>query len=432
MNLPIAGAKRLLRAAFIRCLVGLGMLLSASAGASPSAAAAINLASALRLTLEHNTELAAYPFARRREEALQLQAGIRPAPTAQLMLENAFGSGAFNGLEATENTLTLNQLVELGQKRQRRVAWRATRMQHLAWEYELTRLDVLAETARRFYAVLELQESARLTRRQADEVKAALAVVQRRIAAGGAARADGSRMRLKLAQLDALRAQFVDAQDIARMRLAAMWQAAPEFDRVLGNPGILPASPESAQLQARIASAPALSAQIAALRAADARLALEAARGRSDVTLGVSLRQFSATDDLALVFSLASPIHFANPNRGRIAAAQAQRSLAAAELRWSRQRLTLAVGGLLRQIDASQRRVAAIAGELMPLAQRLREDVRLGYEQGLYSVLEWAEAQREVFVLEREQLAAQMQALSWRLELDRLMGIGFSVDADGG
>ena len=168
------------------------------------------------------------------------------------------------------------------------------------------------------------------------------------------------------------------------------------------------------------------------MRAADARLALEAARGRSDVTLGVSLRQFSATDDLALVFSLASPIHFANPNRGRIAAAQAQRSLAAAELRWSRQRLALAVGGLLRQIDASQRRVAAIGGELMPLAQRLREDVRLGYEQGLYSVLEWAEAQREVFVLGREQLAAQMQALSWRLELDRLMGIGFSVDADGG
>ena len=432
MSLSVAGAKRVFSAETVRCLVGAGVLLTASADASRSGEAEINLASALRLTLEHNTELAAYPFARRREEALQLQAGIRPAPTAQLMLENAFGSGAFNGLDATENTLTLNQLVELGEKRQRRVAWRATRVQHLAWEYELARLDVLAETARRFYAVLELQESEGLTRRQAGDVKADLELVRRRIAAGGAARADGSRMRLRLAQLDALRAQLVDAQDLARMRLAAMWQAAPEFARVVGNPGILPITPESASLKALIASAPAISAQIAGLRVADARLALEAARGRKDLSLGVSLRHLNATDDLALVFSIDSPISFANPNRGRIAAAQAQHSLAAEEVRWSRQRLELAVRVLLRRIDASKRRVAAISGDLMPLAQRHRDDVRRGYERGLYSTLEWTEARQEVFLLGREQLAAQMQALSWRLELDRLMGIGFTVDADGG
>ena len=238
-------------------------------------------------------------------------------------------------------------------------------------------------------------------------------------------------MRLRLAQLDALRAQLVDAQDIARMRLAAMWQAAPGFERVVGNPGALPATPDSASLQARIASAPAISARIAGLRLADARLALEAAKGRNDVTLGVSLRQLNATDDLALVFSIDSPISFDNPNRGRIAAARAQRSLAAEEVRWSRQRLELAVRLLLRQIDASKRRVSAIAQDLMPLAHRLRDDVRLGYERGLYSVLEWTDAQREMFLLGREQLAAQMQVLSWQLELDRLMGIGFSADADG-
>ena len=162
MSLLVAGAKRVFGAESARCLVGLGMLLTASAYASQAsqpAEAGINLASALRLTLEHNTELAAYPFTRRREEALQLQAGIRPSPKAQFMVENAFGSGAFRGIDATENTLTLNQLVELGEKRQRRVALRATRVQQLEWEYELARLDVLAETARRFYAVLELQES---------------------------------------------------------------------------------------------------------------------------------------------------------------------------------------------------------------------------------------------------------------------------------
>lgn len=51
-----------------------------------------------------------------------LQAAALPNPTLSLEVGNAFGSGSCQGLDLAEQTLQVSQLVELGGKREARIA----------------------------------------------------------------------------------------------------------------------------------------------------------------------------------------------------------------------------------------------------------------------------------------------------------------------
>ncbi len=77
---------------------------------------------------------------------------------ASVELENALGSGDFNGFDAAEGTFALSQVIELGGKRDARGAAAQSGRELLAVERQVAQLDVLAEVTRRFIAVAAAQE----------------------------------------------------------------------------------------------------------------------------------------------------------------------------------------------------------------------------------------------------------------------------------
>src|SRR6187402_471561 len=79
-------------------------------------------AEALQNTLENSPQLAVYPYEQRAAEARALQAGLRPNPELEMEVENVAGSGDYSGTQNAEYTLTLSQVIELGDKRQSRQA----------------------------------------------------------------------------------------------------------------------------------------------------------------------------------------------------------------------------------------------------------------------------------------------------------------------
>jgi len=94
--------------------------------AAPSASAQSQRALTLPQTLQR--ALAANPRLTEadREVAMaagrRLQAGAIPNPEISFELDNAFGTGDLRGLTSAESTLQLSQLIELGGKREARVA----------------------------------------------------------------------------------------------------------------------------------------------------------------------------------------------------------------------------------------------------------------------------------------------------------------------
>jgi cobalt-zinc-cadmium efflux system outer membrane protein len=402
--------------------VGAGLALALASNPGVTAQGSISLAKALQLSLANNRNLQLYPYQRNSSEALLLQAGLRPLPNAELMVENALGGGDYNSFDASESTLALSQVIELGEKREQRIAVAQARQDQLSTEYELSRLDVLAEASRRYYYVLALQAKAGINAQRLTEDLKALEVIINRTRAGAAAAADVSKLELRVARSRATEQKLRNEQILAARRLSAMWQAEPNFERVEGQLSVIPTLPTLPALRSAIDRTPRLKQQFALQRLADARVELAQANGRSDLTLGLGLRHFEASNDQALVFSVAMPLAFSNPNEGRIKAARADRQRSTRKTELLMQTLELELLQIYQQLQNNRDRALQVRDELLPRSHKLIEDTRQGYQLGQYSVLQWTDAQAERFELERELIDLYAAIYLQLLELERITG----------
>lgn len=382
----------------------------------------IDLAWAIQQTLEKNSELQRYPFELRSAEALKQQASIKPTARLGLEIENVLGKDDFKAADSAEVTLTLSQVIELGGKRKQRIALASASLQQQQAEYELTRLDVLAETSRRYYRLLQLQDQTRLVSQRIQQEQAALAVIRKSAKAGAVGQADVTKMALRLARSKAMQQQLIGEQKRSKLRLAAMWQGSGEFYNVTGNLTQFPAMPSQQTILSALENSPRLMQQLALQRLADTQLALAKANGKGDLEVGAGIRRFESTNEQALTLSFAMPLTFKNPNRGRIAAAQAQVNQSQFEIDQQRRQLELSLLEIQQSLNNSRQQALQISQELLPLANSLLTDTQRGYQSGRYSLLQWVDAQAELFSL-KQQLADLHSAIYLQLlELERITG----------
>ncbi len=391
----------------------------------------ISLTKALQLSLANNRDLQLYPYQRSSAEALLLQAGLRPILSAELRVENAFGSGDYNSFDASETTLTLSKVIELGEKREQRIDVAQAQQDQLSTEYELSRLDVLAESSRRYYRVLTLQALEKINAQRLTEDRRALEAISTRNRAGAAAAADVSKLELRVARSRATGQKLRNEKILATQRLAAMWQTEADFERVEGDLSVIPVLPTLPALHLAIDRAPRLQQQFALQRLADARVELAQANGRSDLTLGLGIRHFEASNDQAMVFSVAMPMAFSNPNEGRIRAARADLQRSTRNTQLLAQMLKLELLQVYQQLQNNRDRALQVRDELLPLALNLIEDTRQGYQLGQYSVLQWTDAQAERFALERELVDLYSAIYLHLLELERITGEPLAGGTEG-
>src|SRR3546814_1437797 len=85
------------------------------------------------------------------------RAALRPALVAGASVEDAFGTGEASGLDGAEITLSLASVLERGGKLDARRTLAQSRIDALAVEREAQRLDLLAEVARRYLAIVAAQ-----------------------------------------------------------------------------------------------------------------------------------------------------------------------------------------------------------------------------------------------------------------------------------
>lgn len=404
------------------------LILTIFASSQAQAQSSITLDWALQQTLAHNAELASYPYRLRQAEALAEQAGVRPSLELGLSVENAYGSGEYSSLDAAEISLTLSQTVELGGKRQQRLQYAGAEMQQQEAEYQLTRLDVLAETGRRYYQLLALQAKLEVNQKRQVEEASALKSIKKRANAGAIGQADVAKMALRQARTQDEGRLLLNAQALAKLRLAAMWQGDVAFSRATGDLSQLPAIPDRAQVAGAVEQSPHLLNQLALQRLSDAQLSLAKAEGRSDINIGLGVRQFEASDDQALLLDFSMPLAFSNPNRGRIKAAQAEVELNSSQQLLLRRQLQLSLLEVRQQLAGRQQQAQRLQQTLLPLAQTLLNETRIGYRQGRYSVLQWVDAQAELFSVEAQLIEVQQQAFEQLLELERITGTSMTND----
>lgn len=383
---------------------------------------------ALERTLTSSPQLQLYPYQLRIDEAKTLQAGLKPNPELGVAVENVLGNGSLSGVKSAELTLTLSQLIELGDKRQRRLESASLGKALTQAQYELDRVDVLAKTMTDYLDVLALQTVRSWTAERLVMEQNALQVATERSRAGLVTDADVLRLKSRVlkSQMD-LKALKAELQ-VAVRQLAANWGSEADFDTVQGQLAVLPMLPSLNEMLAALDSSPQLGFYLTQDRLAGALQNLAIANGQTDITVGAGVRRNEQLNENAFVLSVSMPFALTNPNAGEIEAARVSSERSAHQLKLSRQQLQLAVGRLYQQLTLLSEQIHDQQQAILPAAESVVQSTLKGYETGIFDMTDLLSAHEDLLSAKRNIIDAQAQFHRQLIELERLVGMPLVVN----
>lgn len=352
------------------------------------------------------------------DEALQ-----RPALRAGVELENAPGTGDYSGVDGAELTLSLASVLERGGKRDARRALAQGRIDALAPERQAARLDLLAETARRYLDVVGAKHRRDLADADIAQRTRTVAAARHRFQAGASPESVLLTAQAALARAQLEQRRAAQTMDAARQHLAALWgEREPRFETTDTDPLALPAIADFDALAATLERTPELARFANEHRIGEARLQLARSQAKADIDWQLGVRAFNDSNDVALVASASVPVGGARRAQPQIRAAEA--GLAMLEV----ERESRGVSLYSTLVDAhgryrvAQLEVLRLRGDVLPALARAEAAAERAYRAGAISYLEWAQLQSERTAVARQQLDTALDARRALIEIQRLIG----------
>ncbi|MBS0548800.1 MAG: TolC family protein [Proteobacteria bacterium] len=375
-------------AAFAACV--------APAAAQPQKSTTLTLPQALQRAASVSPRLTAADRTIGMSEGRREQARALPNPTLGAEIDNFVPGGSVPG-QAVETTLLLSQLIELGGKRDARVAAALGDYDAARLEREATRLELFSDVTVAFVTALAAQRRIAVLDRHIAALRRQIPLMQRRVDAGASSPAEVTRVQAAVGfiQIERERSRLSLAQ--ARRDLALqMGTDTPDFAAVAGDFGRLVRPAPFERLVRAIEDNPQLMRWTAIRARRDADLLSARLKAVPDVTASVGWRRYGDTPENALRLGVSVPIPVLDRNRGGIREAQEAAQKTDAERAINRQTLLGVVGkahdtatNALAQIDLLRRVV-------LPAARKTLSTVEAGYEQGRFTALEILDAYQKV------------------------------------
>lgn len=389
-------------------------------------AADLTLAEALQRTLQHSPKLQAYPYQLRQAAALQQLALLKPDPELEFAAENLLGSKELSGVKGAEVSLLFSQVLERGHKAQRRSQQASLQSELTQARFAADKLDVLAQSTRRFIEVLSLQQQLNWLAERAALEQQALATAQQRAAHALLLQADVARLERRLLQTDLDKTRLQGELELARRQLAMLWNAEPDFDRLSGDLSLLPLLPDEAQLQQRLLQSPQLALYLSQQRLADSLLQLQAATAVADLRWSAGVRYNHEANSPSLLLGLSMPLQNQARSTAQLDAATAAAEQAAMATEQEQRQLQLSLLGLLRQLHSVRAEIRATETQMLPSARTVLQATRQGYQSGVYDMTDLLAAQQELLDSELSLLLLQHRFHLQLTELQRLTGFGLA------
>jgi cobalt-zinc-cadmium efflux system outer membrane protein len=404
--------------AVVACIAPYAQALAADEGA---VRASLTLSEAIATALERNPDLLGAAYALRAANARIDQADLRPNPELAVELENFAGTGELRGVDALETTLSMSQVIELGDKRSHRLGVAQAERDIVATEREVRQLDVISEVTQRFIAVAQAQAQLALARDVELLSRDTLRAVSVRVEAARLSEAERSRAQIAgiRARLDRERAE--QTLDGARRALVALWgDSEPRFGTAVADLERIPPLQSIDQLAGRLEHNPdfLLLASESRLRAAELRLAH--AQSRPSLQVGAGVRRLEAPDDIGLVAEFSMPLQAARRNRSAIAEAEARVVRSDAERNATLVRARATLHAIYVELSAARAEALAMREEVIPLAEETLARIDEGFRLGRFSYLELGAAQRDLIDARHAAIVSAADAHRLQAEVERL------------
>lgn len=373
-----------------RAVLGALLVLSVAAGlAHAQSAAPLTLTEALRRVEAGSPHIAAAEASVRAAEGRARQAGYSPNPQARLEVENALGSGPYEGLESSEATLAIGQTLELGGKRRARSNAALAEVAVARAQLAIARAEAASEVRGAYAEAVAASERLALTE---DAVTRATELA--RIAAKLVE--EGREPPLRAYRALSAAGEAAAARDAARAEAAATTRAlAGLLGDVGGAYALSDADAFGSPPAVVLDPTEALDVKLAELElaAARARVDLERTGRVSDLIVEGGVRHFRGSGDTAFVAGVSMPIPIRNRNQGSIAAAQAEASGAEARRNLALAHATRAIRDAQAALAAADSRLKTLRDFSLPQSQEAVRLARLGYQEGEFNLLDVLDAE---------------------------------------
>jgi cobalt-zinc-cadmium efflux system outer membrane protein len=318
--------------------------------------------------------------------------------------------------------LTLGIFLEHG-ARQRRLDAANAGTDVLNTEARIRRLDLAAETGRRFVTVLEYQQETEELRQVETLAQETLKAVQRRIQAAKAPQAEEARAQAQLARVELDKEHAEHELAAARQRLIALWgETQADFDEARGDVMTFPPLEDFEILRSRIADSSDFDRLVSQKRLREAEVRLAEMRRRPPWQVNAGVRRFGDGDDHALVVGLTVPFPARDQTQGAINEAVARSAQVDAQDTALRVQLDAELFGLYQELRHAYAEVSTLRDKVLPRMEAAAEQSRYAYERGRYGYAEWVAAQRELLDLRSGLLQACADVHRHRIEIERLTG----------
>ncbi|MGE8220002.1 MAG: TolC family protein [Stenotrophomonas acidaminiphila] len=356
-------------------------------------------------------------------EARYEGAGFKPPLAFGVDIENALGTGASRGFDASEVTVSLAGVLERGGKLDARRALAQANIDTLAPQREITRLDLMAEVARRYLAITAARGQRRIALDDIEQRRRAVAAARVRLQAGASPASTLMTAQAALAQAELDRDRAVQAERAARLALAALWNAREaDFTEVSGEPLQLPALEDFQQLAALLSDTPELALIAGEARVREAQLQLARSELRGNLSWQLGMRNNRDSGDTALVGGFSLPLGNARRAGPEIRAAEAELAMSAMQRESRALQLYSTLAEAHGRYATARLEVARLDSDVLPQLQRAEKAAESAWRAGAISYLEWAQLQAMRIEARQRQLDAALAAQTALIEIQRLTG----------
>ena len=377
---------------------------------------ALTLEMALKQAFEANPALLAAAHESAAERATITQAQLFPNPHISTQIEDT--------RRATRvTTLQLNQLIELGGKRDARVEAAERGGDVALATLAAKRADVRAEVELAFVDLLTAQQRLQLAEHSMALAGRVTVAAARRVMAGKVSPVEESKARVAEAEVRLLLLQARSDLTMARQRLAATWgDAGALFESVVGDLSLLPALPSLTALTRALVNSPVMLRERSALGRRQALLEVERRRRIPDVTVSLGVKRAEELARDQAVLGLSIPIPLFDRNQGNVLETLRRTDKARDELVATELHLTVALAQAHAGLSVARQTVDALRSEILPGAHTAYDVVTRGFELGKFNFLEVLDAQRTLIQAELQHLRALSDAHRAAVEIERLLG----------
>lgn len=356
-------------------------------------------------------------------EARYEGAGFKPPLVFGVDVENALGTGANRGFDASEVTVSLAGVLERGGKLDARRALAQANIDAIAPQREVTRLDLMAEVARRYLAVTAARGQRRIAMDDIEQRRRAVAAARVRMLAGASPASTLMTAQAALAQAELDRDRAEQAERAARMALAALWNAREaDFTEVSGEPLQLPALEDFQQLATLLSDTPELAVIAGEARVREAQLQLARSELRGNLSWQMGVRNSRASGDNGLVGGFSMPLGTARRAGPEIRAAETELAMSAVQRESRALQLYSTLAEAYGRYGTARLEVARMGSDVLPQLQRAEKAAETAWRAGAISYMEWGQLQAMRIEARQRQLDAALAAQTALIEIQRLTG----------